>query len=357
MPEQNFDFNELKELKLAQYKKQHLKPAVFKKCKGAIIFVDYKLAGKKTPCVIVPFKKGPIAAKTFKDVKKNKEHLLKKTGLASLVFGVDETGKPQVTIDLKKGGLSAPVLEAKAAKLFGEIKMAFKVVGNAEEVTEEQAEQNDNSAEETAEAPAATAQEVLNEIKAMIQTVAAAMKGQVKPVVANVKGKAVTESDRDVIDDVLDTISDLTAAFNDAEARIQNAVKAHYDKIIGYKPSLDKIQLAIEKLLPALEDAVEEVIDTVVDVADSISEVVNDALDAVSEALGEAFGALDNDIVEEETELPEDPAVQALRDLLSKGSSFIQNCSKELDSIESSIQQNAEAMTLPEGAALLNDLF
>ena len=81
MADKEFDFNELKELKIAQYKKTHIKPAIFKKCKGAIIFVDYKMAGKKTPCVIVPFKKENIAAKTFKSVKKNKEHILKKRPL------------------------------------------------------------------------------------------------------------------------------------------------------------------------------------------------------------------------------------------------------------------------------------
>ena len=117
MADKDFDFNELKELKLAQYKKTHLKPALFKKSKAAIIFVDYKLAGKKIPCVIIPFKKGAIAAKTFKDVKKNKEHFLKKTGLASVEFTTTDDGKTLVTVEIKKGGLGAETLTAKASKL------------------------------------------------------------------------------------------------------------------------------------------------------------------------------------------------------------------------------------------------
>lgn len=263
MADQNFDFNELKGLKLAQYKKTHLKPAVFKKCKGAIIFVDYKLAGKKTPCVIVPFKKGAIAAKTFKDVKKNKEHLLKKTGLAALEFGMDAEGKAQVKIELKKGGLSAEMLKTKAAKLFGEIKMAFEVVGSAEaggaeeqsEGTEEQNEGAETSNEGTENA-APTAQEVANSIKGMIKSVSDAMKNQISPVVANVKGKSVTEDDKNILEDVLGTIDDLKEAFESAEDRIKQALQAHYDKIMAQKPKLDKIKQAAEKLWDQLKDAV-----------------------------------------------------------------------------------------------------
>ena len=360
MADQDFKFSELKDLKLVQYRKQHLKPAVFKKCKAAIILVDYKLAGKKTPCVIVPFKKGPIAAKMFKEAKKNKEHLMKKTGLASLAFGVDARGQISVTIDLKKGGLSPAVLEEKAAKIFGEIKMSYQIIGNADATPEETEENTDTDSAEgddNSNDAAPTAQEILNELKLLIQSVAASMKNQVKPVVSNVKAKSVTEEDRDIIDDVLDSLVDLTKAFGNAEERIQNAVKAHYDKVIAYKPSLDKIQKAIEKILPEMVDSEEEAVDTVVDLTEAIGEAVNSALESVGEAFGKAFESLDSDIVEIETDLPEDTSIQALRDLMNKGGDFMKNCLNDLDGYETSIQQNADEAKLPEGAEMLNDLF
>lgn len=259
MAEQNFDFNELKELKIAQYKKTHLKPALFKKCKGAIIFVDYKLAGKKTPCVIVPFKKGAIAAKTFKDVKKNKEHLLKKTGLAALEFVTDTEGKTQVKIELKKGGLSAEILKTKAVKLFGEIKMSFEVIGSAETGTSEQ--QNEDVEPTANDAGVSSAQEVVNSIKGMIKSVSDAMKNQISPVVANIKGKKVTEDDKNIIDDVLATIEDLKEAFESAEDRIKQALQPHYDKIMAQQPKLEKIREAAEKLWEQLKDTVTGVAD------------------------------------------------------------------------------------------------
>ncbi len=60
---------------------KEIKPVLVRKAKAGIVFTDYKLAGKKTPCVFIPIKKAPQAVQLFKQIKKNKEHLLKKTAL------------------------------------------------------------------------------------------------------------------------------------------------------------------------------------------------------------------------------------------------------------------------------------
>ena len=47
MADKGFDFKELSDCKLPIYKKKYCKSAVVKKAKGAIIMLDYRLAGKK----------------------------------------------------------------------------------------------------------------------------------------------------------------------------------------------------------------------------------------------------------------------------------------------------------------------
>ena len=150
MADKGFDFKELSESKLAIYKKQYCKPAIVKKAKGAIIMLDYRLAGKKIPCVMVTFKKPAEAAKAFKELKKNKEHLLKKTGLCKITIAKGADGNPEITVDIKKGGLSPGALKAKGADLFDNtLKMKLIVIGGAEEGTEENEEETTADADAT----------------------------------------------------------------------------------------------------------------------------------------------------------------------------------------------------------------
>jgi hypothetical protein len=147
MAEKEFDFKELSECKLAVYKKQYCKPAVVKKAKGAIIMLDYKLSGKKIPCVIITFKKPAEAKKVFKDLKMNKEHVLKKTGLCKVDIGKDDGGYPQITVDILKGGLSPEALIKKGADLFDNtLKMKLIVKGGKEEEIQEIEEEETSDA-------------------------------------------------------------------------------------------------------------------------------------------------------------------------------------------------------------------
>lgn len=237
MADLDFDFEALKALKINQYKKEHLKPALFKKCKGAIIFTDYKMAGKKTPCILVPFKKGPIAAKTFKTVKKNKEHLLKKTAFASLSFTVTEAGKTLVTIELKKGGLTAEVLTAKAAQLFGEIKMEYKVIGLPDEG------ETASDASETSTDPALVrkqAASIAAIFKAFVSTEWAAVKENSKSakVIMNANNKG-----HNIATKMSNWLSD-NADNNDASLEL-TAITSYQEKLNSMlekiKPSVDKI--------------------------------------------------------------------------------------------------------------------
>jgi hypothetical protein len=247
------------------------------------------------------------------------------------------------------------MLATKAAKLFGEIKMEFEVVGQggAETVSE------DSPAVETPteETPQENVS-VVDEIKGLIKGISATMKDTILAnVVPNVKSKEVTEEDLESSSGVLIDIERLGELYESAEERVKNALAKHVEKINSYKPKIEKIKGAIEKILPTLSDVVDAVTDTIGNVADAVSDTMNSAFDAVSESVSEAFNALDGEVVEEPVELPEDPAVQALRDMLEGAGNTMKDWYNDLDSIESSLGQSIQESEIPEGADMLNDLF
>lgn len=166
MAENGFDFGALKALKLAQYAKEHCKTTEVKKAGAALIFLDYKMAGKKTPCVVVPFKKMTDAAKAFKDAKASKEHLMKKTGLAELTIKKGADGKDEIIVDLKKGGISPELLKLKGTDLFiNTIGMALKAIGCAEKGADG-GEGEPEEAEETEETPTSKEDNIKEEASA-----------------------------------------------------------------------------------------------------------------------------------------------------------------------------------------------
>ena len=118
MANETFDFEAFKAQKFADYKKKDIKPALVRKAKGGIVFTDFKLAGKKIPCVFIPVKKVPEALNLFKQIKASKEHLLKKTALVAVTVGKAEDGSEKITLEIKKGGLSQEVITQKGTDLF-----------------------------------------------------------------------------------------------------------------------------------------------------------------------------------------------------------------------------------------------
>lgn len=146
MANPDFDFEAFKAQKFAEYKKKDIKPAIVRKAKAGIVFVDYKLAGKKTACVFIPLKKVPMAMSLFKDIKKNKEHLLKKTALVSVDISKLPEGGDQITLEIKKGGLSPSLLKSKGQDIFETtLKMKLNVLGGADASAESQEEVTESS--------------------------------------------------------------------------------------------------------------------------------------------------------------------------------------------------------------------
>lgn len=156
MANKEFDFKELGKCKLPVYKKKYCKPAMVKKAKAAIIMLDYKLAEKKVPCVLLTFKKVAEAALAFKELKKNKEHLLKKTGLCKVEIHKRADGQLVFKAEIKKGGINPQALKMKGTDLFDNtLKMKLKVMGGKEESKAEQDTENDETENESSKEEAA----------------------------------------------------------------------------------------------------------------------------------------------------------------------------------------------------------
>jgi hypothetical protein len=151
MAKQDFDFAALKELKPIKYLKMHCKPMAVKKATSGLVFMDYKLAGKKQAIVFVPFRKFIDAKEAYKLAKKTKENKIAKTGLVDVVID-SKTNKINLTI--REGGLAAEALTAKGADFFkNNFKLELQVGVNAETVaTDEVVEEKEEPTKENAAA-------------------------------------------------------------------------------------------------------------------------------------------------------------------------------------------------------------
>jgi hypothetical protein len=121
----------LKDMKKADYIKAFKNKAAWKKAKAVIILVDYKLEGKKA-VIAIPFKKENEMKLEMKRLKKEKIHLLKKSGGGSINIEVGADGEREAKIELGIGGLKPELLLLKAGPLFEKIKLKIQATQNEE---------------------------------------------------------------------------------------------------------------------------------------------------------------------------------------------------------------------------------
>jgi hypothetical protein len=142
----------LKEMNKADYIKAFKNKSLWKKAKAVIFLIDYKLDGKKN-VVAIPFLKEADMKAKMKEIKKNKIHLMKKTGGG--VINVENDGPEglKAKVELKLGGLASEILQNRAVELFDKIKAKLEVAiapdaemesSETDEDTEND-EQNDSS--------------------------------------------------------------------------------------------------------------------------------------------------------------------------------------------------------------------
>ena len=125
----------IKDMKKADFVKGFKKKAVWKKAKAVIILVDYKLDGKKN-VIAIPFKKETEMKQEMKRLKKEKLHLLKKSGGGSIEFIKAADGSMEAKIEITLGGLAPEMLLMKGQPLFDKIKVKLQALQSAEAAAE-----------------------------------------------------------------------------------------------------------------------------------------------------------------------------------------------------------------------------
>jgi len=121
----------IKDMKKAEFIKAFKNKAAWKKAKAVIFLVDYKLEGKKA-VIAIPFKKENEMKLEMKRLKKEKLHLLKKSGGGTIVIDKNADGDREATIELIMGGLKPELLQLKASPLFEKIKVKLSATQTGE---------------------------------------------------------------------------------------------------------------------------------------------------------------------------------------------------------------------------------
>jgi hypothetical protein len=124
---EELQLDSLKEIKKADYVKAFKNKAVWKKAKAVIFLVDYKLEGKKTT-IAIPFKKEAEMKSEMKRLKKEKLHLMKKSGGGLISFENEGEDGMKAKVELLFGGLKPELLQAKGNDLFGRINTTLEVL-------------------------------------------------------------------------------------------------------------------------------------------------------------------------------------------------------------------------------------
>jgi hypothetical protein len=136
MAKEQFDFEELKGLKLSEYKKKYCKPAMFKAGKAGLFLYKFDIKARKKEAIYLSFKKPNLAKKAYEAIKADKSiHLVKRTALVSAQYGKDEEGKDTISLDILKGGLDADTIMASGEMMFAEeFQIKLNVTGTSEDI-------------------------------------------------------------------------------------------------------------------------------------------------------------------------------------------------------------------------------
>jgi hypothetical protein len=122
---EELSLDSIKDMKKAEYIKAFKNKAAWKKAKAVIFLVDYKLEGKKA-VIAIPFKKENEMKLEMKRLKKEKLHLLKKSGGGEVSISKGSDGLAELNVKLTIGGLKPELLILKATPLLEKIKLRIK---------------------------------------------------------------------------------------------------------------------------------------------------------------------------------------------------------------------------------------
>ena len=243
MASEDFDLGAIKELKYNAYVKQQCKPAMVLKGKSAVLFSKCDLIGAKKSFIAVFFNKPGDAKKAFDTVKKNKDHMIKRTALVSVQHGKGAEGA-EVTLTILKGGLTADTIMVEGKELFeNKIKMGLKVVGATSDSAEGSADNAEASAED--KGPKKEGEQGAQGNRAEKKAKRAAKHAQMQEGVAKmdaVKGKAPKEKLQGNIKKYEDALAKLIE-----EAKADGEIDAEEQaKITNLTKALEELKTAVE---------------------------------------------------------------------------------------------------------------
>jgi hypothetical protein len=252
----------LKGMKKAEFVKAFKNKPQWKKAKAVILFVDYKLEGKKTT-VAIPFKKVAEMKLEVKRIKKEKLHPMKKS--VGGIFSLENEGEEGIKakIEITHGGVKPEILQTKAEDLFGRINAQLEVLIAADAELETEADLANEP--EDKEENTTTA----SEIESAIKEITALIKEKIAQILADIKDKKAKEEYFAVIENVSDKISDLKESFENAADDVKATLKSKVDQLLAYLTTLNDIKKALEIILkkgetPSLPENVKNFIETLV---------------------------------------------------------------------------------------------
>jgi hypothetical protein len=246
---EELSLDSIREMKKAEFIKAFKNKAAWKKAKAVIILVDYKLEGKKA-VIAIPFKKVNEMKLEMKRLKKEKLHILKKSGGGTIEMEVGADGEREAKIELGIGGLKPELLLLKASPLFERIKLKIQVTQNEEAKAD-----------------------------------AAASEGEVDP-----NEDLQEDGFDDISSDNASKASGTKSANNPKKEKVMAAlkmIKENADKLKSAfgKVAQDKIQANADKLKTALDKVLEESRGFVKEVEDEAKELLSDLRTIFKEAL------------------------------------------------------------------------
>jgi len=256
----------IKDMKKAEYIKTFKNKAAWKKAKAAIFLVDYKLEGKKA-VIAIPFKKENEMKLEMKRLKKEKLHLIKKSGGGTILFGKNASGEREAKIEINIGGLKPEVLILKGSPLFDKIKVKIQAIQVGEAIDDAVAsagevDPNENLPEDKFEDVAVDESpdeltevsgtykntSLEEEITALASKITLAFKEKIQPIANSIKTNAATKEHIQQTNETSELINSLKEKFESAGDEIKNKVGASVDRILELVPNLDKIRRKLGKL-------------------------------------------------------------------------------------------------------------
>ena len=249
----------IKDMNKAEYIKAFKNKSLWKKANAVIFLVDYKLDGKKT-CIAIPFRKEAEMKMKIKEIKKDKFHLMKKTGGGIITVENDGPEGLKAKVELKLGGLAPEFLQLKGEELFDRIKatLEVKIAADAEMEPAEGGPDSDTlkpenqpANEQKPKTPNNDA-EIFNQVKSLMQNIVTMFKDNIQAIILPaIKNNEAEEEYLDDADEMTDKIEEFEELVDQLSDAVKDKIKDKVQQILALIPGIGKIKNKLNSILNA----------------------------------------------------------------------------------------------------------